>query len=389
MSNGLYKKLRLFGVCLAAWMLFGLFFFSEDLTRKLFSGDPTPWWHFLLSWATGMFLLAVFTPGIFWLGERFRFERRNWRSHAALHLLFSICFALADLGIEGVLLSLYGVFPEFIKSAVGGVAFLLVIAFHQTVFTYWLLLGAQYAWRSYRLSQEREKEALRLELRTSELQSQLVNAKLGTLKMQLQPHFLFNTLNAIMVLVRQRKAHEAEQTIALFSDLLRLVLDDVETQQVPLHRELEYLRLYLAIEQVRFQDRMRVELQPEAATLDASVPHMCLQPIVENAIRHGIGASSSAGRISIRSQLSLNQLLITVQDDGPGLPPGFSPRQYGIGLANTQARLEQLYGSAAQLVIQSAGEGGTLVTMALPYQPLTAAREEDWSAYELEDADRR
>lgn len=207
--------------------------------------------------------------------------------------------------------------------------------------------------------------------------------------MQLQPHFLFNTLNAIVVLVRQRKAREAEQTIALFSDLLRLVLADVDTQEVPLHRELEYLRLYLAIEQVRFQDRMRVELQPESATLDASVPHMCLQPIVENAIRHGIGASSSAGRISIHSQLSLNQLLISVQDDGPGLPPGFSPRQYGIGLANTQARLEQLYGSAAQLVIQSAADGGTLVTMALPYRPLTAAREEDWSAYELEDADRR
>lgn len=161
MSNGLHKKLRLFGICLAAWIVFGLFFFSEDLTRKFFSGDPTPWWHFLLSWTTGMFLLAAFTPGIFWLGNRFRFARRNWRSRAALHLLFSICFTLTDLGIEGVLLSLYGVFPEFIKSAVGGVAFLLVIAFHQTVFIYWLLLGAQYAWRSYRLSQEREKEALR------------------------------------------------------------------------------------------------------------------------------------------------------------------------------------------------------------------------------------
>src|SRR5262249_20097228 len=156
----------------------------------------------------------------------------------------------------------------------------------------------------------------------SELQAQLMRAQLSALKMQLQPHFLFNTLNAIMVLVRQQKGRQAEETLARLSDLLRWVLDDVDTQEVPLRRELEYLQLYLAIEEVRFQDRLRVEIDADPLVLDAAVPHMGLQPIVENAVRHGIGRSLKAGRIHICASRVNGTLEVKVKDDGPGLPPG-------------------------------------------------------------------
>jgi two-component system, LytTR family, sensor kinase len=371
MSKGLGKSIRRFCAYFAAWTVFGLFFFTEDMTRKVFSGEKTPWWHYLVSWLTGTFVLASFTPAILALGRHFEIQRRNWRSRFALHLVFSISFAFADLAIEGALLAQFHVFPEFIKSSVGGIIFLLVIAFHSTVFTYWLLLGIQYTWHSYKLREQREKDALRLELRASELQSQLAHAQLGALKSQLQPHFLFNTLNAIMVLVRQRRPAEAEQTISLLSDLLRLVLNDVDAQEVSLERELEYLKLYLAIEQIRFQDRMVVDIAAEPVTLNTSVPHMGLQPIVENAIRHGIGRVSQSGNISIRSRLLSDQVWITVQDDGPGLPEGFSQQNFGIGLANTQARLSQLYGGKAKIMLDSQGIGGTVATLILPYRPIT------------------
>ena len=144
------------------------------------------------------------------------------------------------------------------------------------------------------LGQERRRQALQLELQASELKSRLVQAQLSALKGQLQPHFLFNTLNAIMVLVRQEKGRQAEEMLARLSDLLRSVLEDVEAQEVPLRRELESLQLYLSIEEVRFQDRLRVEISAEPATLDAAVPHLGLQPTVENTLE---GAAVDLGTV--------------------------------------------------------------------------------------------
>ncbi|MBI1851279.1 MAG: histidine kinase [Planctomycetes bacterium] len=246
--------------------------------------------------------------------------------------------------------------------------FLLVLGYHGTVMTYWTVLGIQAALRYYRRYQEREKEALQLELQSSELKTQLVRAQLSALKVQLQPHFLFNTLNAIMVLVRQQKGHEAEEMIGRFSDLLRCVLEDVDAQEVPLRRELEYLKLYLSIEEVRFQDRLRVEMDVSPDVLDAAVPHMVLQPIVENAIRHGIGRSSTAGRIRVVARRVKQALEVVVEDDGPGLAPGAAESRAGIGLKNTKARLLQLYGDAATLTLQNGERGGAVARIVLPYR---------------------
>jgi sensor histidine kinase YesM len=359
----------------AVWTVFGIFFFSQGLVQKFFSGDPTPWWHYLVTWLTGMYLCAALTPAILWLGRRFPFERRNWARRTALHMLFSVVFSVAELAAHSALLPLLGLFPNLMKTFGMTFAMLLIIAFHQNVMVYWTILGVQYAVRYYRKYQEREREALRLEVKSSELKTQLMRAQLSALKMQLQPHFLFNTLNAIMVLVRQQKTRDAEETVARLSDLLRCVLEDVDAQEVPLRRELEYLKLYLSIEQVRFQDRLRVEISADPETLGAAVPHMGLQPILENAIRHGIGRSSSAGRIEVRAARVDDTLEVRIRDDGPGFAPPQAEQGRGIGLANTRARLHQLYGEAAQLKVEDAPEGGAIVTVSVPYRVIPGVSE--------------
>jgi sensor histidine kinase YesM len=307
----------------------------------------------------------------------------------ALHLLFSVTFSISQLVVDSAILSRLRIFPTFMTTFSGTLIVLLILGFHGNILAYWIVLGIQYALRYYRRYQEREKEALRLELHASALKSQLMQAQLSALKMQLQPHFLFNTLNAIMVLVRQERGPQAEKTLALLSDLLRCVLEDVEAQEVPLRRELEYLEIYLAIEQVRFQDRLRVEISAEPSALDAAVPHMGLQPIVENAVRHGIGRSSAAGRIEISAARVNGNLELRVQDDGPGLLSSDTPSR-GIGLANTRARLQQLYGDGASLAVANGDQGGAVVTMTLPYHvAIEAADTEVMAVHAVDDADRR
>jgi len=172
-----------------------------------------------------------------------------------------------------------------------------------------------------------------------------------------------------MVLIQQQKTAQAERMVERLGDLLRLTLDDVEAQEVPLWRELEFLRLYLSIEQVRFEDRLRVRIAPPAALSEALVPHMVLQPIVENAVRHGLGQSEEAVTIEVVATSSNGALTLVVSDDGPGL---LAPRpdRAGIGLTNTRNRLARLYGERAHLAIEQAAERGVRVTITLPMRTI-------------------
>jgi sensor histidine kinase YesM len=183
--------------------------------------------------------------------------------------------------------------------------------------------------------------------------------------MQLQPHFLFNTLGAIVVLIRQQKTAQAEAMVEKLGDLLRLTLEDVEAQEVPLWRELEFLRLYLSIEQVRFEDRLKVNIVPAAVLSDVRVPHMVLQPIVENAVRHGLGQSEEAVTIEVAASTANGSLTLVVSDDGPGLLSQTLGHS-GIGLTNTKNRLARLYGDSAHLAIEPAATRGVRVTITLP-----------------------
>ena len=371
-----WQYLALFGF----WTLAGLFMFSQGIAQKVMSQDPHPWTQHLASWMAGVWIWCLFTPVVLWLGRLFPIDRKPlWRT-VLIHVPISLVFPFANLTVEAVVLHGLHVFPDIMPTVLATLVFLLVIGYHQSVMTYFLVLAAQYAYGWYRRYDERRREALRLELRSSQLERQLAEAHLSALKMQLQPHFLFNTLNTIMVLVRQQKSTEAEEMLARLSDLLRCVLEDVQTQEIPLNRELEYLQLYLSIEQVRFQDRLRIDVAADPEVLDSALPHMALQPIVENAIRHGIGRSSTAGSISITACRVNDTVEIKVQDDGPGLAPGNGTAGRGIGLANTRARLLELYGGAAALTVENASHGGVVATMVLPFRLATEAHATHGSA---------
>jgi sensor histidine kinase YesM len=378
MTGTLKSSIRKYTAYFVFWTMLGFFMFSQGAIQKLVSNDPNPWWHHLTSWMVGVYIWFLLTPLILWLGRRFPLERKHWMRWGATHLILAVAIALLQLASESAILRLIGVFPTIMTSFASTLSFLLIIGFHQSILTYWWILGAQYGFNWYRKYEERKQEALRLELQSSQLQKQLAQAHLSALKMQIQPHFLFNTLNAIMVLVRQEKGREAEEMLSRLSDLLRCVLDDVNAQEVPLRRELEYLRLYLGIEQVRFQDRLRVEIAADPEMLNAAVPHMVLQPLVENAIRHGIGRSSSAGRIRISACRVNGTLEMKIQDDGPGLDPHSNSKVRGIGLANTRSRLTQLYGDDAGLSVENDAEGGVAATVTLPCRMLSTHPETDF-----------
>ena len=228
--------------------------------------------------------------------------------------------------------------------------------------SYWILVGVHEAWRNYRRFTQGE-------LRASQLEARLAQAQLEVLKGQLHPHFLFNTLHAISTLIH-RDPDAADEMLAQLSDLLRMTLATVGVQEVPLQQELEFLRRYLDIQQTRFADRLRVIVDVPADTLDVRVPNQVLQPLVENAIHHGVDARRGDGLVEIRARAEGDMLRLEVRDDGPGLKttPGAAPKPAGsgIGLSNTRARLHELYGPKSALELADYPAGGTLVSLLDP-----------------------
>jgi two-component system, LytTR family, sensor kinase len=357
-----------------AWTIAGLVYITQDSVPRLYRGEPVPWKYVFVGWMAGMYVCAALTPAVLWLGRRWPVERRF--SSVPWHLGFSLIFSILATTLEVPLLLLLGVFPARTPPATvaEGVAIMLSFGVQGGMIRYWAVIALQIVYRSLRHAKLREREAFELRVQASELAQQLATAQLSSLKMQLQPHFLFNTLGAIMVLIQQQRASQAETMVARLSDLLRLTLEDVEAQEVPLWRELEYLRLYLSIEQVRFEDRLKVRIAPAPQLSDILVPHMVLQPIVENAVRHGLGQSEDAVTLEVEATRANGSLALVVSDDGPGLAAGTAkPDHTGIGLTNTRARLARLYGDRANLVIEPAPARGVRVTITLPIR--TAAPE--------------
>jgi two-component system LytT family sensor kinase len=233
-----------------------------------------------------------------------------------------------------------------------------------TIPIYWAIVCVTWVISSYQQLRERER-------RTLELEARLMQSNLQALKTQLQPHFLFNTLNAIASLVR-RKPDAAEDMIGSLSDFLRMTLDTAQEHEVPLRREIEFLDLYLEIQQARFGERLRIQKEIEPEALDASVPALILQPLVENSVRHGIEPRETGGTIFIRAQREETSLQFEIRDDGDGLKAGqIAALREGVGLSNTKARLQELYGEAHRFQITSNAEGGLTVTVAVPWRAVT------------------
>jgi len=240
---------------------------------------------------------------------------------------------------------------------------LLGVRFAVYLVVYWTIVGVGHALAYYRKYREREMLAIMLESRLAQTQLQM-------LKMQLQPHFLFNTLNAISALMHQ-DVELADQMLARLAQLLRATLESAGTQEVPLKQELEFVELYLEIEQARFGPRLVVHIDAEAETMDAGVPNLILQPLVENAIRHGIAPRPQTGHIEIRARRENGELRVEIMDDGPGLAGDSSvPQREGVGLTNTRARLRQLYGNAHQFTLANRAGGGLVVTVCVPFREI-------------------
>ena len=232
-----------------------------------------------------------------------------------------------------------------------------------TVFMYWFVVFAHAGWLYYQQFRERE-------LQTAQLRQELVEARLSALRMQLNPHFLFNTLHAVSALLHENP-EAADRVIARLSELLRLSLDQSKPQEVPLCEEMGFLERYLEIEQTRFADRLRVEMEIEPVTQQALVPYLILQPLVENAIRHGIEPREDAGRLAIQASRNNGKLQLRVRDNGSGLPGnGNGAPLEGIGLSNTRARLQHLYGDQFRFELMPAPGGGLEALIEIPFRTL-------------------
>ena len=236
-----------------------------------------------------------------------------------------------------------------------------------TLLLFTCFLGAGYAIRYFFHSRESALAAARLESQLTRAELQLTQSQLQVLKMQLDPHFLFNTFNAITTLM-YRDVGAADGMLTRLSDLLRLTLSRSGDQEVTLREELEFLRIYLEIQQTRFGERLCVEWQVQAGLEDASVPHLILQPIVENAIQHGIARVPGPGCVWISAQREAGSLILSVRDSGPGFADNWEPRPGGVGLSATHARLEQMYDDQQCLEMRNAEEGGAVVTVTLPFK---------------------
>ncbi|MEW6125686.1 MAG: histidine kinase [Acidobacteriota bacterium] len=340
-----------------AWTLYGLFFASQAYISEAHFGRNASWQRALGIWMTCAYSWALVTPPILWLARRLQFNRQTWRRSLLIHLLAATFFSTLVLLLYSILRYLFFT-SDNAPSLMRSFRNLLIIEFHASLLIYSAIVGIYYGLNYYR-------EYKRRELAAAQLANQLSQAQLDALRKQLHPHFLFNTLNTVAILMEE-DTKAAREILVRLSDLLRVTLDKNKAHEVALKQELDFLQSYLEIEQMRFQDRLRVHLEIDPKTLDARVPDLILQPIVENAIRHGIAPRALPGIVEIRSAQINGDLCLEVRDNGKGFDNELSMDK-GLGLANTKARLEQLYGDRHRFEIANLDEGGVRVNITIPF----------------------
>jgi len=357
------NRVAAFQVLLAATFL-GLIAAGQHNVLMRAQGGPTNIWHALGMGMPYWYLWALAVPVVAWAARRYPISPELWLSRGALHLSIALGVTLAHAMLEIGIQHAFG-----IRHSSFGLFTLISLWRAFTQLPYDLLAYA--AIFGVVLATDAARRVRAGQLTEAVLGTQLAEARLRALRAQLNPHFLFNAMNNIAMLVRQGENATAVTTIVGLSDLLREFLDEASPQEVPLREELGFLERYLAVERLRFQDRLQVSIDAAPETLDAYVPNLVLQPLVENAVKHGISRRVSAGRLVVTAARENGILRLTVSDDGPG-PDG---RQPGVGLANVRARLEQLYGPAQRFELASGPHGGAIATITLPFHahPITPA----------------
>ena len=339
------------------WTIVALFFSTQVYLMNYAENRPIHYAQVFLIQASAVYPWALATPLVLWLSRRFRFERSTWMRTLALHFLFGIVLCSSLIAFH------------FILYMVGMGRGSSITAFRVFNYTYynldrWLLiygliLVLSHAFNYYHSYRKGE-------LKASKLHTQLVQAQLEALKMQVQPHFLFNTLHSISALL-SKDTDGARKMITRLGDFLRLTLENSGSMEVTLQQEIEFLHGYLEIERIRFQDRLTTDIQVDPEVLDVRVPNLILQPIVENAMRHAVGNSTS-GRVEITAVPRNGVVRIEVKDNGPGIQVERleAPRGRGLGLANTRARLAGLYGDEAKFELTNDPSGGLVVALEIP-----------------------
>ena len=342
----------------AAWSAYAVFSASQNFLSRAYGGR-IEWRQALAYAALDSYTWLALTPIAFWLAGRLVIRRANgWKTVPAL-IVTGVALAAVHLFLFVQLLPLIGY-----RVNQRTIANIVMSKLHADVLTCWVLFGLRHAIEYYNQYRVRELTASRLEAR-------LALAQVQALQMQLHPHFLFNTLHAVSALM-YRNVEGADRMLARLSDFLRLTLDSAGVQEVPLKREMEYLDKYLDIEQVRFGDRLQIRRAIDPETLDLLVPNLVLQPLVENAVRYAIAPRAGGGWIDVSSRHDGGSLIVEVLDNGPGVTGVI---REGIGLSNTRARLEQLYGRKQSLDTGNAAEGGFRVRLTIParLEPIDAS----------------
>jgi two-component system, LytTR family, sensor kinase len=362
-SSGMPASARWLLISFAIWTALALLAVTPGHFSAVERGlvDPDAawgWWRTLAGWLPRYEVWALLSPPIFWLAMRFPVQRERLVERVALHALASACVAIVGAALHSAVICAIWPHPSYWAH----VQRMLLANFSDGIVTYWIVLLAAHAYAFRRLARDRALVAAQLDAR-------LKAAELAMIRLQLNPHFLFNALNTLAVLMREDDA-AADRLLERLSLFLRAVLADSTREETPLAEELELLEHYVAVESARYGERLRVRFDIAPETLRARVPRLVLQPLVENAIKHAVAPRRAGGTITISATLRGGQLELCVRDDGPGWrqPEPQSAIGRGVGLANTQLRLQTLHGPRQTMELTNASQtGGAQVRLSLPH----------------------
>ena len=351
---------------LGFWALIG----TMSCTNSLIQPRTGPWeplipFAYELVTFSNAFMWAAVTPAIFWFASRFAIERTGWPTRVMFVVIGLVLAIVIDLATSFVRTHLF-YSPTPISPEMAAVARLRRMWFMNEFIVFVAVLAAGFARNYFWRYQVRREEAVRLQAQAAQLQAQLADARLSALRMQLNPHFLFNTLHAVSALV-ERDPRGVRRMIARLSELLRTSLDEADEPEVPLARELTFTERYLDVIRIRFQGNLDVNMHADEDVRNALVPNLILQPLVENAIKHGISKLCSGGYIEVTATREGERVIISVRDNGPEVNLDKPPSPHSLGLRNTRARLAALYGPVQSLTLKHAEGGGLIAQVSLPY----------------------
>ena len=359
-KTGIPISLKSWLIIFLLWLALGFYFVLSSYVYYLNLDRPFNWEINITRNMPSFFLWGLLAPAVIYFALRFRIEKTNFYTKILTQILIGAVVAFVHRVLSASLSysiswSL-GNTEASLFDILLGEKFIIFSAWFDGFFTYWVFLAAIYSFDYYKSFNENKIKATLLE-------AKLAQAELNALKMQLQPHFLFNTLNAISVLVH-KDPESADEMITRLSDLLRLTLDKFGQKKVTLKEEIDFINSYLDIQKIRYKDRLNIKMNISPSTIDLEVPALILQPVIENSIKHAVEPSSKQTNISISTFIDKNYLNIEITDNGPGINDNINE---GVGIKNIKARLEQMYGEN-KLFSMSDSEGGVKTIIQIPVE---------------------